>query len=165
MSKILCLYYSRTGTTREVVHQLSELMDLEIVEITDGKRRKGALGFWKSGFDAMKKTPDRLHAFHTAQPLETYDHVIVATPVWAGRCSSIARAFLLKYGKKLPPRVSFIITHSGDDPYESVFQQMDQYIPVRHCRGLSVQPKEEDRHQKVFDFARAVLTIEEEQAQ
>lgn len=164
MSKILCLYYSRTGTTREVVKQLSELIDMEIVRITDGKRRKGALGFWKSGFDAMKKTPERLCPFATNHYLDEYDHVILATPVWAGRCSSVAKAFLIKHGKQLPERVSFVITHSGDDSYEEVFRQMDQYIPVRHCRGLSLQPKEDDRHQKVYDFARVILAIEEEHA-
>ena len=33
MSDILCLYYSRTGTTRTVMEQIAELLEAELVEI------------------------------------------------------------------------------------------------------------------------------------
>jgi hypothetical protein len=82
--------------------------------------------------------------------------VILATPVWAGRCSSIIRSFLIARGKELPERVSYVITHMGETPYEKVYTQMDQYLSTPHRLGLSLQPKADDRHNKVYDFVRAL---------
>ena len=165
MSHILCLYYSRTGTTREIMTQLSELLEAELVEIRDGKARKGAVGFLVSGMDAMKKSPEELLPMETAKPLGEYDHIILATPVWAGRCTSAVRSFLMAHGRELPEHVSYVITHMGDSPYETVYEQMDQYLKLPHVLGLSLQPKAADRHQKVYDFARAIREVGQEPAE
>ena len=156
MSKILCVFYSRSGATRATMEKIAELLDAELVEITDGKKRKGVIGFFASGFDAMKKTPEELQSVHTQKPLSAYEHVILGTPVWAGRCSSVMRSFLIEKGAMLPENVSYVITHTGDQEYTEVYAQMDQYIPQPHVRGLSLQPKAENYHQKVYDFVRTL---------
>ena len=61
-----------------------------------------------------------------------------------------------EHGKELPERVAYVITHMGDSPYETVYQQMDQYLSAPHVLGLSLQPKAADYHQKVYDFVRAL---------
>ena len=165
MSDILCLYYSRTGTTRTVMEQIAELLEAELVEITDGKNRMGIIGYLGSGLDAMKKTPEELLPFKTAKPLSAYTHVILATPVWAGRCSSITRSFLIGHGKDLPKKVSYVITHMGDSSYDKVFAQMDQYLSTPHTFGLSLQPKADDYHQKVYDFVRTIRAENGQEAQ
>ena len=114
------------------------------------------VGFVAAGLDAMKKTPEALMPFQTKHPLGQYDEIVLATPVWAGRCSSITRSFLIEHGKELPERVAYVITHMGDSPYEAVYQQMDQYLSAPHVLGLSLQPKATDYHQKVYDFVRAL---------
>ena len=154
MKKILCLYYSRTGTTRAAMEQIAELLDAELVEITDGKARKGIFGFLGSGLDAMKKLPEELQPMETEQDLGAYEHVILGTPVWAGRCSSIMRSFLMQSGAQLCPQVSYVITHMGDSPYEQVYAQMDRSLAQPHTFGLSLQPRAEDYHQKLYDFVR-----------
>ena len=160
MRNILCVYYSRTGTTRAVMEKIAELLDAELVELTDGKERKGILGFVASGFDAMRRTPRALLPFTTARPLGEYEQIVLATPVWAGRSCSIIHAFLQEHGKELPERVSYVITHLGEGRYEEVYMQMDEHLKTPHFRGLSLQPKAEDRHQRIYDFVRA-LTDEE----
>ena len=156
MSDRLCLYYSRTGNTREAAEKVAQLLRAELVELTDGKPRRGIFGFLTSGLDAMRKTPGELLPFQTEKPLGDYEHVILATPVWAGRCSSIMHAFLAAHGGELPAQVSYIITHMGVSPYDEVCAQMDQYLSEPHRFALSLQPKAEDYHQKVYDFVRAV---------
>ena len=49
MSNCLCIYYSRTGNTRAVMEKIAELLDAELLEITDGKARKGVVGFVAAG--------------------------------------------------------------------------------------------------------------------
>ena len=156
MSKILCIYYSRTGNTRSAMEKIAELVHAELVEITDGKNRSGIFGFLGSGFDAMKKTPEALQDFQTEAPLQSYDHVILATPVWAGRCSSIMRSFLIAHGKELPEKVSYLITRAGDSEYKEVYAQMDQYLEGIHTEEISLQTAASDYYQKLYDFARAI---------
>lgn len=161
MRNILCVYYSRTGTTRAVTEKVAELLDAEVVELRDGKGRAGAVGFLRSGLDAMRKTPEPLGSFASRRPLGAYEQVILATPVWAGRCSSVMRAFLAEKGKALPEKVSYILTHMGEKEYGEVYAQMDQYLAQGHTFELSIQAKAEDYHRKVYDFVRAVQSAEE----
>ena len=148
MSDRLCLYYSRTGNTRAAAEKVAELLEAELVELTDGKARGGILGFLASGLDAMRKTPQELLPFQTEQPLGPYDHVIVATPVWAGRCSSIVHAFLAAYGRELPQKVSYLVTHMGVSSYNEVCTQMQPVscssppvCPVAAAQGGGLSPE------------------------
>ena len=156
MNDVLCIYYSRSGNTRKAMREISETLDAEIVEITDSTPRSGFRGWLRCGLDAVKRDTAPLKSFETCRPLEEYRLVILGTPVWAGRCSSITRSFLIAHGAELPENVSYVITHMGDSAYENVFAQMDTYLAAPHRLGLSLQPKAENYHQKLYDFIRAV---------
>ena len=36
MRDILCMYYSRTGATRQAMTEIAQALDAELVELTDG---------------------------------------------------------------------------------------------------------------------------------
>ena len=93
MSDILCMYFSRTGNTRTAMQELAGELDAELVELTDGVDRSGVRGFFRSGMDAMRRTTAPLQHFETEKPLDAYRLVILGTPVWAGRCSSVIRGY------------------------------------------------------------------------
>ena len=93
MSDILCIYYSRTGNTKKAVEKIARELDAEVLELRDGVDRSGWRGFLRSGLEAMRRTTHSLKPIETQRPLKDYRLVIVATPVWAGRCSSVVRAF------------------------------------------------------------------------
>lgn len=42
MRDILCMYYSRTGATRQAMTEIAQALDAELVELTDGVDRSGA---------------------------------------------------------------------------------------------------------------------------
>ena len=138
MADILCVYYSRTGKTRTTMEAVAKELEADLVEITDGVDRKGLGGFLRSGFDAVRKSTRYLEPFTTPRPVKDYDLVIVGTPVWAGRCSSVIRAFLKQHGKKLR-RAAYIITRYSEDKSEQVFDQMDQYVPGGHQAAVSLR--------------------------
>ena len=75
----------------------------------------------------------------TELPLSIYDLVIIGTPVWAGRCSSPVRSFLVEYGNELR-RVAYVITRSSDVHYEEIFEQMDLYVPIPRLSAVSIRP-------------------------
>ena len=101
MSDVLCIYYSRTGNTQRVMEDIAASLDAESVRVRDGVERSGWRGYLRCGLDAMRKDTAPLLHFETDRPLEDYRLVIVGTPIWAGRCSSVTRAFLKTYGRRL----------------------------------------------------------------
>lgn len=138
MSEILCIYYSRTGNTQRVMEEIAASLDAECVRIRDGAERNGWRGYLRCGLDAMRKSTAPLLHFETDRPLEDYCLVIVGTPVWAGRCSSVVRSFLKTYGKRLAA-VSYVLTRSGEGKHEDIYRQMDQYVSAPRKTAASLR--------------------------
>ena len=138
MSDILCIYYSRTGHTKQTMEEISRELGAEIVELRDGVNRSGWQGWFRCGLDAMRKTTRPLRKFETGRPLQDYRLVIVGTPVWAGRGSSVVRSFLKEHGGSLQ-NAAYVITRGSEDKNEEVYEQMDQYTPCGHCAAVSLR--------------------------
>ena len=138
MKDILCIYYSRTGNTKKAMEEIAEALDAELLELRDGVDRGGLRGWIRCGRDAMRRTTEPLLSFQTGQAMNKYRLVILGTPVWAGRCSAVMRAFLKAHGKKLP-QTAYVITRSSKNKYEEVYRQMDQYVPAGHTAAVSLR--------------------------
>ena len=139
LKDILCIYYSRTGNTKQAMEEIGRALDAELVELYDAIERDGWRGWLRCGLDAVKRDPPRLLPFETSQPLENYRLVIVGTPVWAGRCSSVTRGFLKAYGKK-PQSVAYVVTRSSEGKFEELYRQMDGYVSRPHQMAVSLRP-------------------------
>ena len=138
MSNILCVYYSRGGKTRQAMEAVAADLDAELVALTDGVDRHGFRGAVRSCFDAVRKSTRPLEPFRTARPLVEYDLVVIGTPIWAGRCSSVIREFLKKYGSDLR-WTAYVLTRGSQQKYEEVCRQMDLYTAAPHLQWASIQ--------------------------
>lgn len=138
MKDILCIYHSRTGNTRKAIEEIAKTLDAEVVEITDGIVRTGTAGFVRSGCDAMRHTTLPLEPFQTERPLEDYRLVIIGTPLWAGRCSSVTRQFLKRYGRKIK-KAAFVVTRGSNHRSTEVFEQMERYVPAGSVANTSLR--------------------------
>ena len=138
MSDILCIYYSRSGRTRQVMEEIAQELDAELVELRDGVDRSGVAGMLRSGLDAMRRTPQPVEPVQTAQNLKDYRLVILGTPTWAGRCSSVMRSFLKRNGRQLR-RTAYVVTRSTEEKPEHIFDQMDQYVPGSRVAEVSLR--------------------------
>lgn len=136
---IICICYSRTGTTRRVMTELASALDCELVFVNDTVKRDGALGALRSGLDAMRKKTKPVNRLETHRALSDYELAILGTPVWAGRCSSVMRGFLKRRGYELGD-VAYVLTHASEEPYRDVFDQMDRYLNVPHVAEVSLCP-------------------------
>ena len=54
MSDVLCIYYSRTGKTKQAMEEIGEALGAEVVRIKDAVPRRGWLGWLRCGMDAMR---------------------------------------------------------------------------------------------------------------
>ena len=138
MSDILCMYYSRTGNTKQTMQEIAEALDAELVELQDGVDRSGWGGWLRSGLDAVRRTTRRTKTFKTEKKLSEYRLVIIGTPVWAGRCSSIARGFLKEYGKELQ-NAAYVLLRGSEDKNEEIYEQMDRYVSCGHKAAVSLR--------------------------
>lgn len=138
MSDVLCIYYSRTGNTKEAMEEIGQRLDAEVVPITDAVERRGFRGWWRCGLDAMRLTLDPVSHFETERPLEDYRLVVIGTPVWAGRCSCVVRSFLQEFGKRLPA-ASFVVLRSSEGKFEEIYRQMDGYLSQPHKTAVSLR--------------------------
>ena len=128
MSDVLCIYYSFSGNTRRAMKEIADAVGAEIVAIDDGADRNGWRGRLRAGKDAMRRTTAPLKPFTTQRNIEDYKLVIVGTPVWGGRCSSPIRGLLKRRGLEMS-RVGYVLTRSSNRRCESVYDQMDLYVP------------------------------------
>ena len=134
MRDVLCVYYSRSGNTKKVMKAIAEELDAELVAISDGVER----GWLRSGLDAVKRDCPAALPAETERKLENYRLVIIGTPVWAGRCSSVVRSFLKQHGKELD-RVAYVLTRGSEHKCEDIYRQMDQYTGKPHQAATSLR--------------------------
>jgi hypothetical protein len=141
--------------TKKAMETVAADFDAEVVRLKDDVERRGWVGWLRCGLDAMRRDTHPLLHFETEQPLESYRMVIVGTPVWAGRCSAVTRAFLKEHGKKLN-KVSYVVTRGSDGRFEEIYRQMDLYVPNGHLAAVSLRPNSVGYDFWMEDFIRQV---------
>ena len=121
------------------MREIACALDCELVEVHDRVRRSGALGWLRCGMDAMRKKTRAISRIETKRPLWEYRLVILGTPIWAGRCSSVIRGLLKRRGYEMAD-VAYVITHGSEEQYREVFDQMDLYLQKPHVADVSLRP-------------------------
>ena len=137
-NRIVCIYYSRTGNTKQTMTEIAKALNCELVEVHDKVRRDGMIGWLRCGLDAMRKKTHPITRVDTYRPLGDYELVILGTPIWAGRCSSVIRSLLKRRGFEME-NVAYVITHKSEKPYKEVYRQMDQYVQTPHVADVSLR--------------------------
>lgn len=136
---IICIYYSRSGKTERVMREISHALDCQLVEVHDRIYRGGAFGALRCGLDAMRRHTYAISKLETERDLWEYKLVILGTPVWGGRCSSVMRGLLKRRGYEMSD-VAYVITHRSAEHYREIFKQMDQYLLKPHVADVSLRP-------------------------
>lgn len=103
--KTLVVFYSRTGTTREIAEEISKSIDCDVEEIVDKEKRSGIIGYIKSGYETVRnKLPEIEDPKHD---LANYELVIIGTPVWAGKMAVPVKAYIEQNKDKIPNLACF----------------------------------------------------------
>ena len=151
--KTLCLYYTRTNTTKAAMEQLAQYLDADIAAYTDGKDRSGLFGYISCCFASADKLASRMQIGEDVD-LSSYERVIIGMPVWAEGPCAVGRAFLIRFKEQLPSDVAFLITHSGKNDYEQKILNLDSLLKTPHTAHLSLRTKEnETADQQIRAFA------------
>jgi flavodoxin len=122
-SKLLVVFYSRSGMTRTIAQALADELRCDLEEITELKSRAGVFGYMRSLMEALLKRPAIIAPIQ--RDVAMYDLVIVGTPVWGSSVSSPVRAYLMVTARQLP-EVAFFCSFGGSGS-ENTFAQMTAF--------------------------------------
>ena len=111
--KILLVYYSRTGHTRDVAAAIARQIGAQVERIADYRNREGWLGYIKCTLDQTFNAAPPIKPMRT-DPTE-YDIVAVGTPLWGSTCCAPIRTFLKHVQGGLQKAAFFCTMREGNE--------------------------------------------------
>jgi len=123
MAKVLVAYYSRSGTTEELAHQLAARLGAEIDVIRlPSPAYAGLAGYWRGIWHALRHyLPDVASQRDPA----SYSLLVVGSPVWAGGLAAPVRTYLTRFASHIGPIASFWVSGSGR-AYPALAREVEQ---------------------------------------
>jgi len=134
-SRILVVYYSRSGTTARIGTELASALDADVEVIRDVRGRGGLFGFIRSGYEATRKLRPAIQP--TEKDPADYDLVVLGTPVWAGTMASPMRTYIYQNRDKFKA-VAFFCTQ-GAETGQSALDDMAELCDATPVATLSLQ--------------------------
>ena len=155
--KTLCLYYTRTNTTKEVIETIAKTIGADVAEYTDGKNRKGFLGYVQACFANINNTISKV-SIKGEIDLKTYDRIIIGMPIWVEGPCAIGRALIKKYSNEMPAEVYYVVTHMGNkSDYMAKIKDMDKLLGRPSSGQVSIRTKKNDYRKESVAFAETLL--------
>lgn len=125
----LVVFYSRTGYTRLLAHQIADQDGADILEIKTTEKTDGDLGFWWCGRFAMHKWGMPIEVSEV--DFSKYSTVTICSPVWDFGISAPIRQFCQQNKGKIN-NVNYVITHFMSAKFEFIAKEMDDLLGTRH---------------------------------
>ncbi len=137
MAKILIVYYSKGGTTRNVAHRLARESNADLLVIRDMNERKGVMGYLCSVLEAVLHIAGRIRVHPVRGGT---DLVVIGTPIWAWNMSSPVRAYISERHGEFK-RVAFFCTY-GSSGSSKVLRDLETLSGVHPVATLAVREDE-----------------------
>jgi len=151
----LVVFYSRKGSTRKIGEMIINKENWDFEEIIDTKKRKGFIGFLKSGKDATLKKLAKIEELQ--KDPELYDLVIMGTPIWNKRMTPAIRTYITEKKSKIK-QVAFFCTEGGKGgprAFESMAKLCDK-TPISTLEITKQDIKTGDHSDKVIKFIQEI---------
>ncbi len=155
--KTLCLYYTRTNTTKEVIETIAQTIGADVAQYTDGKDRKGILGYVGACFATVNNVISKVSVKGEID-LRSYERIIIGMPVWAEGPCAIGRALIKKYFNEIPAEVYYVVTHMGEkNDYMMKIKAMDELLGKPSAGYVSIRTKDNDYIRESRTFAETLI--------
>lgn len=155
--KMLVIFYSKSGNTRQVAESISKSFNCDIEEIKEKENRKGIFKTIIEIKDAI--LGNEADICECEKDPSEYDIVIIGTPVWASHVTPAIRTYISKNKDKIKC-TAFFNTHGTEKTKESkVFKDLEKII-VKKPKALMEVSKAEIKngdYKKKIEIFRADL--------
>lgn len=158
MPKTLVVYYSLTNHTHKVAQLIAQGVGANIERILDVESREGALGYLRSGREAMLQRPGRIQPVR--EDPSDYDLTILGAPVWSWSLSPPMRSYAIAQRDKFK-RVAFFCTEGGSGG-PRLFRQLQTLCgktPVATLEVTEGELRSGDYASKVQEFIRQISEL------
>lgn len=135
-SSHLVVYFSRMGYVKKQAYILASQKKAQIYEIKAKELTEGTLGFWWCGRFGMHRWPMKIEVLNIN--LEKFQHVTICTPIWVFSLASPVREFCVQAKGKIK-EVDYVLVHHTRGNYDSVIEEMDQLLELKHTSILNIQ--------------------------
>jgi len=126
MKKTIIIYYSWTGTTDIVAHQISEMTSYPMERIIEVKgNKRNMVNAAVSSFLCVKSKINPLKF-----DIESYDNIILGTPVWVAKLPPAINTFLKKATFKNKKVWIFMSKSTDEDPISTI-EKLKKYLERR----------------------------------
>ena len=153
--KTLVVYYSRTGHTEAVAHEIARQTAADIDVIDAGAFADGGLWYLRAAWASWRD--HKVSIAPTVHAPRNYDLVVIAGPIWVGRPCPPVRAYLRGHATELPA-VAFVLTHGGGD-VTPAFKKLESdagKAPVAQVTCSDGERKSGAEAEKIARFVRAL---------
>lgn len=130
--KSLIIYYSLSDNTKLVAYTLSEILDIDNVEIKDLKDRTGFKSMLSSSWDAMREKKTTIDPMRV--DISDYDLIYFGTPVWASKPAPAIITIIDRCDLRGKDVILFATMSSGGG--ESAIKRMNDKIKARGGRVI-----------------------------
>jgi flavodoxin len=132
--KALVVYYSRSGNTRRVAKAIADALGATLEELHETRDRTGALGYIRSGIDAVRKKSAELAPI--ASDSAEFDLVVLGTPVWAFTMAPAVRTYIQQNCGKIKRAALFCTLGSAGQ--EKTFRDMAAALELEPAAKLAL---------------------------
>lgn len=158
MSKILVVFYSRTGRTKAIGQQIAAACGSPMELISDKTDRSGLLGYIRSALQAFAHAESVIR--HTKCKPSNFDIVVIGSPIWFWNIASPVRAYIRRNRKNFK-KVAFFCTCGGSGQAK-VLRDMARLCGQQPISTLSVTVGEMQRQLHRNRLGQFALTLKNE---
>jgi flavodoxin len=128
-ARILLIYYSQSGTTRRIAESIAARLSCDVEDLV---LIHGGGGFLRSVVQALWRRPAAIAP--AKKDPQSYDLVVIGTPVWAWSVSSPVRAYLMAQRSCLPALAFFCTMGSrGSKGAFTAMEALAGKAPLARC--------------------------------
>jgi flavodoxin len=131
--KTLVVYYSRSGNTRKIAHEIARLLNADVDEIVSLRRYGGVFGYIKAGYHALK---GKIVKIKFIKNIDAYAWIIIATPNWGARMASPVLSYLKLHD--LSKKNIGVCCVQGGSGGEKVISQVENIIGKKARASLII---------------------------
>jgi len=159
MKRILVVYYSRTGQTRQIAEAIARRLGADIECVRDVVNRSGIWGYLRSLREASQQRV--IDAGAPTKDPSGYDLIILGTPVWAHNICSPMRSYITAQKAKFRA-IAVFCTQGGSGAAKVVGQvaELCGRSPVATLVLNVPEIKKDQFSAKLDAFVRAVALVQ-----
>lgn len=152
--KTLIAFYSRTGNNARIAKELQDKINADIEEIVDKDKRKGPIGFFKSGFEAFRKKKAEIEPIKK-NPSD-YDLIVITAPLWVGTVPPAIRTYM--EGNKFKKVAYLSVCGSGGNNEKALpnFEELAGKKPIAYLMIKEKELEKKDYEPKLSEFAEKI---------